>query len=260
MAFGRRSPPCPLPGERGPGNRRLSRSFRRPLLPAGRVALRAGRSTAAERLLQCRGRAGVPLVAAGDVHYHVAERQALGDVLAAMRHGCTVATAGERLFPNAQRHLQSLEEMAALFPAHPMPCAARWKSPSAARFRSTSCVTNIPRSWPRRARRPCEYLARLAWAGPRERYPRGVPDKVRRLMEHELKLIEELHYEAYFLTVWDLVRFARRRGILCQGRGSAANSAVCYCLGITVGRSRADGLALRAIHQPRAERGPRHRR
>src|SRR4030042_1287894 len=78
-----------------------------------------------------------------------------------------------------------------------------------------------------------ESLTRLAWAGARKRYPGGVPEKVRQLIEHELALIGELRYEAYFLTVWDLVRFARGRGILCQGRGSAANSAVCYCLGIT---------------------------
>src|SRR4029079_17592510 len=78
-----------------------------------------------------------------------------------------------------------------------------------------------------------EYLTRLTWIGARKRYPAGVPDKVRSLVEYELGLIGELRYEAYFLTVFDLVRFARRRGILCQGRGSAANSAVCYCLGVT---------------------------
>ena len=80
---------------------------------------------------------------------------------------------------------------------------------------------------------PLEYLSRLTWEGAGWRYPRGVPPKIRRLIEHELKLIDELHYEAYFLTVWDLVTFARGRDILCQGRGSAANSAVCYCLGVT---------------------------
>ena len=105
-----------------------------------------------------------------------------------------------------------------------------------------------------------QYLARLAWEGAGERYPAGVPEKVRGLMEHELQLIEELRYEAYFLTVWDLVRFARSRGILCQGRGSAANSAVCYLPGHHGRRSRADGRAVRAVRQPRAERGPRHRR
>ena len=101
---------------------------------------------------------------------------------------------------------------------------------------------------------PGEYLVRLAWAGARRRYPRGVPEKVRGLLEHELRLIAELHYEAYFLTVWDLVRFARRRGILCQGRGSAANSAVCYCLGITaVDPERMDVLFERFVSRQRNE-------
>ena len=101
---------------------------------------------------------------------------------------------------------------------------------------------------------PSEHLARLAWAGARRRWPRGVPEKVRGLLEHELQLIAELHYEAYFLTVWDLVRFARRRGILCQGRGSAANSAVCYCLGITaVDPERMDVLFERFVSRERDE-------
>ena len=88
----------------------------------------------------------------------------------------------------------------------------------------------------------------------RKRYPDGVPDKVRGLVEHELQLIDELHYEAYFLTVWDLVRFARSRGILCQGRGSAANSAVCFCLGVTsVDPERIDVLFERFISRERNE-------
>ena len=101
---------------------------------------------------------------------------------------------------------------------------------------------------------PNEHLTRLAWLGARRRWPRGVPEKVRGLLEHELQLIAELHYEAYFLTVWDLVRFARRRGILCQGRGSAANSSVCYCLGITsVDPERMDVLFERFVSRERGE-------
>ena len=101
---------------------------------------------------------------------------------------------------------------------------------------------------------PVEHLARLAWQGAQQRYPGGVPDKVRGLIEHELQLIGELHYEAYFLTVWDLVRFARERGILCQGRGSAANSAVCYCLGVTsVDPERMDLLFERFVSRERNE-------
>src|SRR5205085_4579493 len=101
---------------------------------------------------------------------------------------------------------------------------------------------------------PSAYLAQLTWHGAAERYPGGVPDKVRSLVEHELRLIEELRYEAYFLTVWDLVRFARSKQILCQGRGSAANSAVCYCLGVTaVDPERMDVLFERFISRERNE-------
>ncbi len=101
---------------------------------------------------------------------------------------------------------------------------------------------------------PAEHLARLTWAGAGRRWPGEIPPRVRQLLEHELRLIEELHYEAYFLTVWDLVRFARRRGILCQGRGSAANSAVCYCLGITaVDPERMDVLFERFVSRERNE-------
>ena len=97
-------------------------------------------------------------------------------------------------------------------------------------------------------------MTQLTWSGARQRFPNGLPDKIRLLVEHELQLIEQLHYEAYFLTVWDLVRFARSRGILCQGRGSAANSVVCYCLGVTsVDPDRIDVLFERFISQERGE-------
>ena len=161
--------------------------------------------------------------------------------------------------PNAERYLKSPEQIEALFPAARF--AARWRSPIAARSRSMSCVTNIRKSWPRPARRRSDTLTRLTWEGARARYPAGIPDKVRGLIEHELQLIAELQYEAYFLTVWDLVRFARSRTILCQGRGSAANSAVCYCLGVTsvdpdrIGRPCSSG-SFRA----RAKRSAGHRR
>src|SRR4029077_3724767 len=99
-----------------------------------------------------------------------------------------------------------------------------------------------------------EYLAQLAWQGAHERYPQGLPEKIRTLLEHELALIAELRYEAYFLTVRDLVQFARSRGILCQGRGSAANSAVCYCLGVTaVDPDRIDVLFERFVSKERNE-------
>ena len=105
-----------------------------------------------ERMMELARRVRLPLAAAGDVHYHVPERQALCDVMTAIRHGCTVAAAGEHLFANAERHLKPPEEMAALFAAAPSRSATRWRSPSTAPFRSTSCATSIPKSWLRRAK------------------------------------------------------------------------------------------------------------
>ncbi len=206
--------------------------------------------------------AGVPLVAAGDVHYHAAERQALHDVLTATRLGCTVVEAREHLFPNAQRYLKPPEAMASLFARAPEAARRTLEVADRVRFSLDELRYEYPEEFapPEKGtekgtgRTPMEYLARLAWAGAKERYPGGVPPKVRQLIEHELALIGELRYEAYFLTVWDLVCFARRRGILCQGRGSAANSAVCYCLGITsVDPERMDVLFERFVSRERNE-------
>jgi error-prone DNA polymerase len=206
------------------------------------------------RLAELARRAHTPLVAAGDVHYHVPQRQALHDVLVATRLGCTVAEAGQRLFPNAQRHLKPPEEMAALFAAVPEAVQRTVEVASRATFSLDELRYEYPEELAPPGMTPIEHLTRLAWAGARKRYPQGVPEKVRRLIEHELALIEELRYEAYFLTVWDLVRFARQRGILCQGRGSAANSAVCYCLGITsVDPERMDVLFERFVSRERHE-------
>ena len=177
--------------------------------------------------------ARAPLVAAGDVHYHVPERQALYDVLTATRLGSTVAEVGKHRFTNAERHLKSPEAMAALFSRAPEAIRRTVEVAGRVQFSLDELRYEYPEELAPPGMTPIEYLARLVRAGARKRYPGGVPQKVRRLVEHELAMIGELHYEAYFLTVWDLVRFARRRGILCQGRGSAANSAVCYCLGIT---------------------------
>jgi len=196
----------------------------------------------------------VPLVAAGDVHYHVPERRALHDVLTAVRHGTTVAAAGEYLFPNAQRYLKSPETMAALLADVPEAFRRTAEIADRCTFSLDELRYEYPEELAPPGQTPIEHLTRLTWAGARKRYPQGVPEKVRRLLEHELQLIEELHYEAYFLTVWDLVRFARRRGILCQGRGSAANSAVCYCLGITsVDPERMDVLFERFVSRERNE-------
>ncbi len=181
-----------------------------------------------------RARVGrIPLLATGNVLYHAPSRMPLHDVLTAIRHGTTIAAAGDLLQPNAQRHLHTLDELASTFADVPAALQRTCELADRCTFSLDELRYEYPEELAPRGMTPFEYLTQLAWKGAHKRYPRGIPDKVRSLVEHELVLIEELHYEAYFLTVWDLVRFARRRDILCQGRGSAANSAVCYCLGIT---------------------------
>ncbi len=206
------------------------------------------------RLLNLSKRSGLPPLAAGDVHYHARSRLALQDVLTAIRLGTSVREAGEKLFPNAERYLKSPEEMADRFAQAP---GAVERTLEIAR-RSTFSLDELRYEYPEeiapRGETPLEYLTRLAWQGAHQRYPAGIPEKIRSLVEHELKLIAELRYEAYFLTVFDMVRFARERGILCQGRGSAANSAVCYCLGVTaVDPDRMDVLFERFVSRERKE-------
>ena len=198
--------------------------------------------------------AGVPLFAANDVHYHVRERQFLQEVLTAIRHGCTVADLGNRRFANGQRHLKSPAEMRELFADCPDIVPRTVEVADRCTFSLEELRYEYPEELCPPDTTPYEYLKRLTWDGAHRRYPQGIPDKVRGLIEHELALIEELRYEAYFLTVWDLVRFARGRGILCQGRGSAANSVVCYCLEVTsVDPDRIDVLFERFVSKERDE-------
>ncbi|MYF07122.1 MAG: DNA polymerase III subunit alpha, partial [Rhodospirillaceae bacterium] len=186
-----------------------------------------------DRLAGLAAASGVPLVATNDVHYHVPARRPLQDVLTCIREHCTLDEAGFRLFDNAERHLKPPQEMANLF--HTYPYAIHQQSEivekisfSLDQLKYVYPVDPIPEG-----RTPQQELERLTWRGAAERYGRRVPDRVRAALEHELALIGQLGYAPYFLTVHDIVRFARGRKILCQGRGSAANSAVCYCLGIT---------------------------
>src|SRR5205823_4618610 len=173
-----------------------------------------------EQLQHLSRQSGLPLVAANDVHYHSPARLPLHDVLTAVRHGTTVATAGPALFPNAQRHLRSLDEIAAAFAADPAAVRRTVEIADRCTFRLDELRYEYPAELVPAGTTPAAYLAELTWRGAAERYPAGVPDKVRQLVGHELALIQELQYEAYFLTVHDLVRFARARDILCQGRGS----------------------------------------
>ena len=176
---------------------------------------------------------GAPLVACNDVHYHVPARRRLGDVLTAIRHRTTVAEAGWRLAANAERHLKPPAEMARLFAAWPDAIRRTVEIAERCRFRLDELKYEYPSEPVPAGETAQSALERLTWAGARGRYGAEVPARVRAQLAHELKLIGELGYAPYFLTVHDLVWFAKGRGILCQGRGSAANSAVCYCLEIT---------------------------
>jgi error-prone DNA polymerase len=206
-------------------------------------------------LLQLSKRVGVPLAAAGDVHYHAPARMVLCDVLTAIRHGTTVAAAeGTFLFPNAERHLRPLEEIRTHFAAAPDAIARTCEIAERCLFSLDELRYEYPTELAPDGKTPLEYLTELAWQGAAERYAGGMPDKVRQQIKHELEIVRDLHYESYFLTVWDLVRFARSRNILCQGRGSAANSAVCFCLGVTsVDPATSDLLFERFISRERNE-------
>ncbi|KAB8168476.1 DNA polymerase III subunit alpha [Lysobacter maris] len=173
----------------------------------------------------------LPMVAAGDVHMHVRRRRALQDTLTAIRHHCTLAEAGWRLFPNGERHLRTRRALAAIHP--PALLAESVRIARRCGFSLDQLRYTYPRELVPEGHTPTSWLRHLAEQGARTRWPDGVPDKARALIEHELSLIAELAYESYFLTVHDIVRFARGRGILCQGRGSAANSVVCFALGVT---------------------------
>jgi error-prone DNA polymerase len=186
-----------------------------------------------DRLMELSRRSGLQLVAAGDVHYHSPARQPLFEVVTATRLGTTVDRLAEDRFANAERHLRSLDQIRAIFARVPEAVERTLEIVERCTFSLDQLKYEYPIELAPAGLTPSEFLTRLAWEGAQERYPQDVPDKVRGLLKRELALIEELRYEAYFLTVWDLVKFARKRDILCQGRGSAANSAVCYCLGVT---------------------------
>ena len=199
-------------------------------------------------------RAGVPLVACNDVHYHVPRRRYLHDVVTAIRHRCTVAELGLKRFPNGERYLKSPEQMRKLFANLPEAVARTIEVAERCDFSLDELRYEYPEELCPPGKTLIGHLRELTEQGARRRYTHGIPDKVRDLIEHELRLIEKLHYESYFLTVWDLVTFARGRGILCQGRGSAANSAVCYCLGVTsVDPHQIDLLFERFISEERNE-------
>jgi error-prone DNA polymerase len=198
--------------------------------------------------------AEVPVAAAGDVRYHERSRLPLFDVLTAVRRGGTVDEVRGQLLANGERHLHERHRITERFATLPGAVERSAEIAGRCRFSLDELKYEYPDATVPPDRTAAEHLADLAWRGAARRYPQGVPDKVRDLVAHELALIAELGYEAYFLTVFDIVRFARRRGILCQGRGSAANSAVCYCLGITsVDPARMNVLFERFVSRERRE-------
>ena len=175
----------------------------------------------------------IPLVATNDIRMHVPDRKALMDVLTCIREHCSVDQAGFRLMANAERHFKPPAEMARLFRRHPEAVMQTMVIAERCTFSLDELRYEYPDDEAPPGTTPQAELARLSREGAKTRYPDGVPEKVSAQIDYELKLINELNYAPYFLTVHDIVRFARSQGILCQGRGSAANSAVCYCLGIT---------------------------
>lgn len=206
------------------------------------------------RLADLARRCRTPLVATNDVHYHVPDRRPLHDVLTAIRYGMTVDTLGSRRFPNGERYLKPADAMASLFAKYPRALPKALEIAEQCTFTLEELRYDYPEELCPPGQTPSAYLAQLSWEGAQRRYANGIPDKVRQLIQRELELIAELHYEAYFLTVYDIIVFANARGILCQGRGSAANSAVCYCLGITaVDPDRTDLLFERFVSRERNE-------
>lgn len=195
---------------------------------------------------------GCPVVACGQVHMHCRERQPLQDVLTALRHHTTLESAGHRLFQNGERYLRPRQTLRKLFPEDWLNETVRIAhlcefSPDQLRYR-------YPQDLVPHGLTPSRWLEQLTLEGEQRRFPDGTPTHIRSQIQKELTLIRELNYEAYFLTLHDIVRFARDRGILCQGRGSAANSVVCYCLGITeVNPTRIQVLFERFISKDRDE-------
>jgi error-prone DNA polymerase len=197
---------------------------------------------------------GAPLIATNDVLMHVPERRALADVLTCIREKTTLESAGRLTQANGERHLKGAEEMARLFAEAPQAVEETIRFLDGLAFSLDELAHHYPPELREGYETPQAALEAFAEAGARARYPEGVPASVREALDHELKLIGGLDYAPYFLTVHDIVRFARSQGILCQGRGSAANSTLCYCLGITeINPAKFDLLFERFVSPDRGE-------
>jgi error-prone DNA polymerase len=212
---------------------RLRRDFAGRCYLALGLRRRSGDAVRLHMLAEMAGAAGVPTVVTGDVLYHAPERRILQDVVTCIREGCTIDAAGFRRERYADRHLKAPEEMARLFARHPEALARTLEIAGRCRFSLSDLRYQYPNECELPGEAPQQALERQVTASIPLRYPDGLPPDVARQLQHELRLIGELDYAPYFLTVNSIVRFARSKGILCQGRGSAANSAVCFVLGIT---------------------------
>ncbi|HCU90480.1 MAG TPA: error-prone DNA polymerase [Gammaproteobacteria bacterium] len=205
-----------------------------------------------KRLLQLSKQFGIALVACGDVHMHERDQVPIADTLTAIRLNCTLQAAAGQFSPNDEHYIRPRSRLHRFY--SPAELAESVRIAQRCHFSLDELRNEYPRELAPKGLSLKEYLRQLTMAGMYRHWPKGVPNKVWRLVEHELTLIAELGYEAFFLTVYDIVKFARSRKILCQGRGSAANSAVCFCLGITaVDPSRMEMLFERFLSKERNE-------
>jgi error-prone DNA polymerase len=234
--------------------RRLSEAFRDRAYMALTLRRRPNDALRLHDLSAMAARARVPSVVTNDVLFHVPSRRILQDVVTCVRHNCTIDDAGFRRERHADRYLKPPDEMARLFGRYPEALPRTVEIAARCRFSLDELAYQYPLEATMPGLTPQQALEKLTWEGAAARYPEGVPGKVVAILTHELRLIETLRYASYFLTVNAIVRFARDREILCQGRGSAANSAVCYVLGITsIDPERNDLLFERFVSEERRE-------
>jgi len=230
----------------------LAALFPERLWIAVELALRGNDRAQLAQLAALGARLRLPLVATGGAHMHVRERRALHDVLTAIRLRVPIGQAGHALTPSGERHLRSLARLKRLYP--PELLAATLDIAARCSFALDELRYEYPQELVPEGETAASWLRKLTEEGMRERWPEGAPPRVRELIEYELALVSELRYEPFFLTVRDLVHFARSRGIICQGRGSAANSVICYALGVTsVDPARQSVLFERFISRERNE-------
>ncbi|WP_212004214.1 error-prone DNA polymerase [Chitinophaga sp. HK235] len=207
--------------------------FRSELYMAASWSYRGNDGKKLYRIAQLCEELHIGMVATNDVYYHSQERRELQDIVTCVREKCTIHNAGYRLYQNAERYLKPIVEMQRLFRRYPEALERAQEIAAACQFSLDSLEYVYPEEITTAGRTPQEELEVLTWEGAGERFPEGIPDKIAQTIQEELSFMARKNYAAYFLTVYDLVRFARSQDILCQGRGSAANSVVCYCLGIT---------------------------